>query len=330
MALLTFLIYISIPVSIPHTTLASVPLLASAAQQSSSADNGTRRPRDGWSTVGVYIGDMTDDRARHLGLVETKGVIVGLVEQGSPASRAGLLPNDCILTLDGVTISNRLQFFRAMVDTVPGTKLRLGILRNGERIRIEIETSERPSPAMLHRRRLFSEADSMLRMADENRSLAQEALAKGDLAGAARYRETEATLRQMSEDNRAYIENEIREGRVSEPIAVQNLNFNMMLAAKRYSLGLTVVRLTPQLAAFFRTGESGLLVSDVRGGGVAENSGIRAGDCLVRLNNILLKTVSDFSQAVDRAVAESAQVGQVEFTVTLVREGVERTLSLKF
>jgi predicted metalloprotease with PDZ domain len=327
MTLLTFLVYISIPVSTPYTMEASVPQVASAAQQSG---NGPRRPRDGWSLVGVYLGDVTDDRAREMGLVETSGVIVGMVEEGSPAAGAGILPNDCILTLDGVTINNRLQFFRTMVNTAPGRKVRLGILRGGQRLEIEVETGERPSPALLQRRRLFSEADSMLRMADENRRLAEDSLARGDQAGATRYRETEATLRQMSEDNRAYIENEMREGRISEPIAVQTLNLNMMLASKRYALGLTVVRLTPQLAAFFRTGDTGLLVSDVRVGGVAEQSGIRAGDCLVRLNNAPLRNISDFSQAVDRVAVSSAQGGQVEFSLTLIREGVERTLSLKF
>ncbi|NDD64073.1 MAG: PDZ domain-containing protein [Acidobacteria bacterium] len=290
-----------------------------------------RRPADeGWSLVGVYLGDMTADRARDLALPEISGVIVGKVEDGSPAAIAGILPNDCILTIDGARISNRLQFFQVLMDTSPGSLIRLGLLRAGERLDIGLKTGFRPSPALLQRRRLFSEADSMLRMAEESRRLAEESLAKGDQATAARHRETEATFRQMSEDNRAYIENELREGRISEPIAVQNLNLNVRLASTRYALGLTLVRLTPQLAAFFRVEDGGLLVSEVRAGSLAETSGIRAGDCLVRFNNLPLKTPTEFSQSVDRMVVATTQGGQPEFILTLIRDGGTRTVSLKF
>ena len=158
------------------------------AQQPPAAVAPSPRTGDGWSLVGVYLGDITADQARSLGLTENGGAVVGMVEDGSPAARAGILPNDCILTLDGVTITNRLRFFQALVDTAPGSRVRLVILRAGERIQVEVETGMRPSPALLQRRRLFSEADSMLRVAEENQRQAEDALARGDLTGAARYR----------------------------------------------------------------------------------------------------------------------------------------------
>ncbi|NBO63986.1 MAG: PDZ domain-containing protein [Acidobacteria bacterium] len=330
--LLVLLLIIFSQLAVPlFTGFALSPL--NPKEQSKSVDNSTRGQRDGWSTVGVYLGDMTIDRARDLGLVETAGVIVGMVEPGSPAAAAGIQPNDCILTLDGVAIVNRLQFFQAMVSTPPGKKIGLGLLRNGESLQVIVETGERPSPAGQQRRRLFSEVDSMLRMAEENRKLAEEAIAKGDLAAGARFRETETIFRQMSDDNRAYIESELREGRITEPIAVQNLNQNMLLASKRYSLGLTVVRLTPQLASFLKADEATLMVSEVRADGASQRAGIRAGDCIVRLNNnqlnTQLRTPSDFSQAIDRIVVASAQGGAVELSITLIREGTRLVVNLQ-
>jgi S1-C subfamily serine protease len=63
-----------------------------------------------WGFLGVYLGDLvTVDRAGAslgfrrlsdmLGLF-THGVIVGMVEKGSPAAKVGLRENDCLLTLD--------------------------------------------------------------------------------------------------------------------------------------------------------------------------------------------------------------------------------------
>ncbi|MFM8392983.1 MAG: S1C family serine protease, partial [Acidobacteriota bacterium] len=181
------------------------------------------RPEPGvWGFVGVYLGDTTAEQARRLGLGEIYGVIVGTVEKGSPAAVAGLQSGDCLLSLDGEKILNRLQFFQIMMNTPPGKRIRLGLLRTGERLEVELEVGKRLSQALLQRRRLFSEPDSMVRLADENRRLADEARAKGDEKGAARFSEAEVTLRQMADDSRAYIENELREGRISEPVAVQN------------------------------------------------------------------------------------------------------------
>ena len=280
----------------------------------------TRSEPGVWGFVGVYLGDTTAEQARRLGLGEVYGVMVGTVEKGSPAAVAGLQSGDCLLTLDGEKILNRLQFFQIMMNTSPGKRIRLGVLRLGERIQIELEVGRRLSQALLQRRRLFSEPDSMVRLADENRRLAEEARAKGDEKGAVRYLEGEATLRQMADDSRAYIENELREGRISEPVAVQNFNLNLRLSAKRYALGLTVVSLTPQLASHFNTGTGGLLITEVRSGSAAEAAGMRAGDCLVALNSVILSAPGELNQALNRVVMAATPSGLTELTLTVVRD----------
>jgi C-terminal processing protease CtpA/Prc len=299
------------------------PVAGTGAASSSRSEPGI------WGFVGVYLGDTTAEQARRLGLGELYGVIVGTVEKGSPAAGAGLQPGDCLLTLDGERILNRLQFFQAMMNTPPGKRIRLELLRKGERTDVELEVGRRFSQALLQRRRLFSEPDSMVRLAEENRRMAEEARAKGDEKGAARLFETETTLRQMAEDSRAYIENELREGRISEPVAVQNFNLNLRLSAKRYSLGVTAVGLTSQLASFFNAGEGGLLITEVRPGSAAAAAGLRSGDCLISLNSVAVRTPAELNQSIDRAVIAAPGSGPAELTLTVVRERTIQELRLR-
>lgn len=282
-----------------------------------------------WGYVGVYLGDATADLARRWDLGEVYGVLVGTVEAGSPAAGAGLRSGDLLLTLDGVKILNRLQFFQVMMDTPPGKRIHLGLLRNGERIDVEFDVGRRLSQALLQRRRLFSEPDSMVRLADENRRMAVEARAKGDEKGAERFLENEATLRQMADDSRTYIETELREGRISEPVAVQNFNLNLRLNSNRYKFGLTVVSLTDQLAAYFNAGDSGLLISEVRSGSAAEAAGLKPGDCLVSLNSIAMRTPAELNQAVDRAVIATPPGKLVEMKLVVVSDRTAREINLK-
>ncbi len=283
----------------------------------------------GWGYLGVYLGDLTADQVRILGLPDSRGVVVGMVESGSPAATAGIRPQDCLLAVNGRPIVNRLQFFQMLMVSRPGTKMRLSLLRDGTQRELEVEVGRRLSQAMVQRQRLFDEAEALLRSADDNRRMAEEALAKGDEKSAARYRDIETTLRQMSDDNRAWVEKELREGRISEPIAVQSFNLNMTLSAKRYQLGLTVVELSSQLAEHFKAGSRGLLLSEVRPGGAAEQAGVKAGDCLVKVNGRPLATAADLNRAIDQAVVNTAPAVPVELTLGLIRDQVPLTLVIR-
>src|SRR5262245_48594455 len=44
--------------------------------------------RAGMAYLGVYLGDINEDRAKQLNLAEVRGVVVGKVEAGSPAAVA--------------------------------------------------------------------------------------------------------------------------------------------------------------------------------------------------------------------------------------------------
>jgi serine protease Do len=69
---------------------------------------------------------------RAVGLEERDGLLVRLVEEGTPASRAGLASGDLIVAADGGTVDGFEALYTAL-DAVEGEgPLRLGIVRGAE------------------------------------------------------------------------------------------------------------------------------------------------------------------------------------------------------
>jgi serine protease Do len=251
------------------------------------ATDSPRRMASQWGYLGVYLGDLTADRAKGLGLESTVGAMVGKVEAGSPAEKAGIREDDCLLALAGEPILNRLDFFQRIMDIAPGTRVRLDLLRAGARQQVAIEVGGRRPRGDDPLRTLFNDAEAMLVSAEEYQREANELAAKGDLAGAEKARD---------------------------------------LGTRRYQLGLTVVPLTDQLARFFHCSEGGVLVSEVRPGGAAEQAGIRAGDCLTRVGEDPVPTPLQLSKLLDQAL--STGEGNLTFRVTVVRNRAVQSLEI--
>ncbi len=53
------------------------------------------------SYLGVYLEEVTSERAKELGLKEERGALVMKVVEGSPAEKAGLKENDTIISFNG-------------------------------------------------------------------------------------------------------------------------------------------------------------------------------------------------------------------------------------
>jgi serine protease Do len=62
---------------------------------------------------------------------QTHGMAVGSIEQKSPANDAGLHAGDIVTAIDDLDIERPLDFQRAMLDRLPGDKLRLTVKRSG-------------------------------------------------------------------------------------------------------------------------------------------------------------------------------------------------------
>jgi serine protease Do len=102
--------------------------------------------------LGVYIRDITPDLAEYFGLKPGEGVLVNDVVRGSPAD--GLLRRgDVILSVNGQAVHNTDELQQAIMFKQVGEKVKLEVLREKERLTIEVPLGERPSQAALQQRR---------------------------------------------------------------------------------------------------------------------------------------------------------------------------------
>ena len=84
--------------------------------------------------LGVLLQDLTPELAQHFGLERGKGVLVPQVIEGTPAETAGLQEGDVIIEYNEQPIEESGSFRSRVASTPPGTRITLGIIRNGERI----------------------------------------------------------------------------------------------------------------------------------------------------------------------------------------------------
>jgi serine protease Do len=90
----------------------------------------------GW--MGVTIQAVTDEIAGTYGLSEAKGAAVSSVQAGSPAEKAGLQPEDVVLSADGREIQDNSDLSRYIAAKAPGTAVKLDVLRGKERKTITV------------------------------------------------------------------------------------------------------------------------------------------------------------------------------------------------
>ena len=93
------------------------------------------------SSIGVSIADLTSDNP--VTGVEDGGVRLTAVSEDSPASRAGLRPDDVVVEFDGERIRSARQFARVVRETPPGRAVRLAYVRGGSRATVEVTPESR-------------------------------------------------------------------------------------------------------------------------------------------------------------------------------------------
>ena len=92
--------------------------------------------------VGISMNDVTPDNAHFFKLSDASGAIVSQVSPDSPASKADLRSGDVITTLNGRKIQNGSDLQVAVSSLAPGTKIALGVLRNGSQQTLNLTVGE--------------------------------------------------------------------------------------------------------------------------------------------------------------------------------------------
>lgn len=83
--------------------------------------------------LGVSTMDLTPQLREHFGADKDAGVIVGSVESGSPADKAGLKVGDILLSVDGKEIESLSDVRRALRERKDGDAVRIDLLRGRNR-----------------------------------------------------------------------------------------------------------------------------------------------------------------------------------------------------
>jgi S1-C subfamily serine protease len=105
------------------------------------------RVRRSFIGVGAQNTPVPREQARANGLAVTSGVLVLSIEEGSPASRAGLAEGDVIVSLGDVPVAGVDDLHRELTEERIGESLVLTLLRRGRRLRCTVVPAESPARA---------------------------------------------------------------------------------------------------------------------------------------------------------------------------------------
>ncbi|MDP3275097.1 MAG: trypsin-like peptidase domain-containing protein [Deltaproteobacteria bacterium] len=105
----------------------------------------TGRVARGW--IGVSVQDLSPSIAESIGLGTQRGALVNAIDARTPAERAGLRIGDVIVAVDSVPVTEGDAVVRAITRKVPGERLALSVLREGQRAMITVLSEHRPGPA---------------------------------------------------------------------------------------------------------------------------------------------------------------------------------------
>ncbi len=95
----------------------------------------------GW--IGIIPEDLSQEQAEQLRLAQS-GVVIGNLYVGSPAQKAGLLPGDLLLMIDGVAPHSAQDALGRIAAHKPGSTTRVRALRAGRTFEVVAQVSERP------------------------------------------------------------------------------------------------------------------------------------------------------------------------------------------
>ena len=94
--------------------------------------------------LGVSVQDINPTLAETFGMDEVIGGVITEVVSGSPAQQAGLRPEDVLVGIEGETMGNGYDAMNRVAGTEPGTTLTLNVLRNGQRLNLDVTIGTRP------------------------------------------------------------------------------------------------------------------------------------------------------------------------------------------
>lgn len=88
--------------------------------------------------LGIKGTEMSADIAKAFNLDVQRGAFVSEVLPGSGSAKAGVKAGDIITSLNGKPLNSFAELRSRIATTEPGTKVKLGLLRNGKPLEVEV------------------------------------------------------------------------------------------------------------------------------------------------------------------------------------------------
>jgi serine protease Do len=99
--------------------------------------------------IGATVQTLSTELADSLGLGSAHGAVVDILAPGGPSQRAGLQSGDVIVSVNGRGVDSASDVTRQVALARPGDEIRVGILRTGRRLEIDVRSGTRPTEASL-------------------------------------------------------------------------------------------------------------------------------------------------------------------------------------
>ena len=99
--------------------------------------------------LGAQIRDISPDIQKAFNLDTRDGAFVEEVEAGHAADKAGLEHGDAIVAVDGEAVRDPRELIDEVAAQPPGSKITMGVIRDGKRIDLKVKLEERPSSEQL-------------------------------------------------------------------------------------------------------------------------------------------------------------------------------------
>jgi serine protease Do len=96
----------------------------------------------GW--LGVQIQPVTEEVAESLGVTEGKGALVTSIVPESPAAKAGIMPGDVIIGMNGESLDDFKDLPKLVAETKAGSDSSLEIRRKGKTRKLQVEIGRMP------------------------------------------------------------------------------------------------------------------------------------------------------------------------------------------
>jgi serine protease Do len=109
--------------------------------------------------LGVSLQPLSEDIADSIGIPHNRGEFIAMVQPGGAGAAAGLKAGDVVTRVDGKEVTPEQSLSYIVANTVPGKRIPIDVIRNGQRLTVNATVARRPSEEQLAQSNSFGQGD---------------------------------------------------------------------------------------------------------------------------------------------------------------------------